>query len=205
MKLYTPIAVLAFLLGLVVGMQTCNCLHKPCYTNVRIKDSTIIHQDTILVFSDAHSEIQVPQLMSEVKTKVVHDSIPVYITRDSFVLQSIDTARIIADYIAFRNYEEPFYLGLDTIKVNTIVQGNNLIGQSVKLSKANLLIKQTLIPKPHNLLYFSTSMYYYKGELALGAGPMIILKNKVAVEAGAGYTDKGTRFYYLSYKTPLIK
>lgn len=195
----------AFVAGILFGMATCNSCHSPCKEPAgTTKDSTVTHTDTVPIIVEMSGKIDAPQPVATIEHKTFNGSYPVYITKDSFVLAPVDTAAIVAAYIATRDYSQAYPLGLDTVRVQSIVQGNRLIGQGVNLSHHMQEIRQTIAAKPKGSLLLSGTGYYYKGNFGLGAGALYLSPKKIAIEGGIVIMPSQL-FYYASYKVPLWK
>lgn len=201
MKYITTLIFAIAIVIITLQLRSCFCGGgQQTRDTVSVKIDTVWQRvkDTILL------DHPVPYKVVYYKEKVLRDTLETVET----VLQHVDSARILNQYLSVRPYDTTIQVQYGTIQLIDTVTQNRITGRSVFLTQDIPIVKETVtLTQPKRVvLYFSIAAIGNKDHLpyASGAGLGLKLKNDAFIE-GMGYFLSGDQpaMYGASIKIPI--
>ena len=188
--------ILVIFLGLL--WMRWQCTHKTGGEVVKIKrDTTYIKtRDTVLI------DHPVPYKVTYWKEKVLHDTLETIET----LLQHVDSARILDQYFAMRDYDTTMKVKYGQMRMRATVMQNRIVAATFNLNQDIPQVKETVtLTQPKRVvLYFGVQAMGNKENLPYAAGATLDLKLKSDGIIGVGgYLTKDQPMFSFGMKFPI--
>lgn len=150
-------------------------------------------------------ETLVPYKVVYTKDKVLHDTLETFVA-GAYTMPA-DTARIIAQYFATRNYSKTEEVAYGNLTINDTVSQNRITGRSIILTQDIPLIKETVTveAKKRAVLYFGINAIGNKENIPFASGVTLDLKlrNDIMIGGGAYFTNQETGMIGVNLRFPV--
>ena len=154
--------IIIVILGFLIGFLTLNEHRDVTYREV-VKWDTVVSKSIVEVKS---------------KPKIVDRWHPDTSKTDTFYSRTIDTFKVVEDYLSVKVYKDTIKSGPNKIIIDDTITRNEIIGRSVRMEMENLIIKPKKIKSPTELWLNPTY-----SETGIG-GNILIVKGRFGMSAG---------------------